>query len=137
MASGGTPVFQFGASASASFAVSSQRGQELSTRHLKEVTKRASERITKTFSIKTRDIEDVTTTNLTRRVIKNDSEHPVSYGLRRVLRRVKVKVQDLGPRLVWQLYLRNPGEGLARSRFVHFREAEPIAVETGRALHVA
>ena len=127
-ASGGTPVFQFGASASASFAVSSQRGQELSTRRLKEVTKRASERITKTFSIKTRDIEDVTTTNLTRRVIKNDSEHPVSYGLRRVLRRVKVKVQDLGPRLVWQLYLRNPGEGLARSRFVHFREAEPIAV---------
>lgn len=52
----------------------------------------------------------------------------MSYGLRRVLRRVNVKVQDLGPRLVWQLYLRNPGEGLARSRFVHFRESGPVAV---------
>jgi hypothetical protein len=52
----------------------------------------------------------------------------VSYGLRRVLRRVNVKIQELGPRLVWQLYLRNPGTGLARSRFVHVREAEPIAV---------
>jgi hypothetical protein len=61
-------------------------------------------------------------------VIRYDDEHPVSYGLRRVLRRVNVKVQDLGPRLVWQLYLRNPGEGLARSRFVHFQEAAPISV---------
>ena len=41
---------------------------------------------------------------------------------------MNVKVQDLGPRLVWQVYLRNPGIGLARSRFVHFREAGPITV---------
>lgn len=70
----------------------------------------------------------MTTTNLTRRIIRNDSPAPVSYGLRRVLRRVKVKVQDLGPRLVWQLYVRTPGKGLARSKFVHFREAGPIAI---------
>jgi hypothetical protein len=88
-ASGGIGVWQVGASASASFATSSQRSREFSTRRLKEVTKRASERITKSFSI---------------------------------------KVQDLGPRLVWQLYLRNPGDGLARSRFVHFQEAAPISV---------
>lgn len=127
-ASGGIGVWQVGASASASFATSSQRSREFSTRRLKEVTKRASERITKSFSIKTRDVTEVTTTTMTRRVIRNEDEHPVSYGLRRVLRRVSVKIQDLGPRLVWQLYLRNPGEGLARSRFVHFREAAPIAV---------
>ena len=126
--SGSIGVWSFGASASASMAVSSQNSREQASRQLKEVTKRASERITKTFSLKTRDLEDVTTTNLTRRVIKNESEVPVSYGLRRVLRRVKVKVQDLGPRLVWQLYVRNPGAGLARSRFVRFREAEPIAI---------
>jgi hypothetical protein len=127
-ASGGIGVWQVGASASASFSTSSQRSREFSTRRLKEVTKRASERITKSFSIKTRDTVEVTTTAMTRRVIRNESANPVSYGLRRVLRRVNVKVQDLGPRLVWQLYLRNPGEGLARSRFVHFREAAPIAV---------
>lgn len=127
-ASGGVGVWQVGASATANFAVSSQRSREFSTRRLKEVTKRASERITKSFSIKTRDTTEVTETTTTRRVIRNDGAQPVSYGLRRVLRRVSVKVQDLGPRLVWQLYLRNPGEGLARSRFVHFRETGPIVI---------
>jgi hypothetical protein len=127
-ASGGIGVWQVGAEASASFGVSSQRSREFSTRRLKEVTKRASERITKSFSIKTSDTTEVTETSTTRRVIRNDAAVPVSYGLRRVLRRVSVKVQDLGPRLVWQLYLRNPGEGLARSRFVHFRETGPISV---------
>jgi hypothetical protein len=126
-ASGSIGVWQVGATASASMSASSQRGREETSRRLKEVTTRASERITKSFTIKTRDIEDVTTTNLTRRVIKNDNAAPVSYGLRRVLRRVNVKVQDLGPRLVWQLYVRNPGAGLALSRFVHFREAAPVA----------
>jgi hypothetical protein len=127
-ASGGIGVWQVGASATASFAVSSQHGREFSTRRLKEVTKRASERITKSFSIKTRDVTEVTETTTTRRVIRNEGGQPVSYGLRRVLRRISVKVQDLGPRLVWQIYLRNPGEGLARSRFVHFRETGPIVV---------
>ena len=127
-ASGSIGVWQAGASANASFKNSGQRSREQTSRRLKEVTSRAAERITKTFKVTTRDVEDITTTNLTRRVIRNDSPAPVSYGLRRVLRRVKVKVQDMGPRLVWQLYVRNPGKGLARSKFVHFREAGPIAV---------
>ena len=127
-ASGSIGVWQAGASATASYSTSSQRSREYSTRRLKEVTKRASERITKSFSIKTRDVSELTETTSTRRVIRNESADPVSYGLRRVLRRVSVKVQDLGPRLVWQLYLRDPGTGLARSRFVHFRETGPISV---------
>ena len=81
---------------------------------MKEVTTRASERITKTFSIRTRSLDETTTTNTTRRVIQNTGDRPVNYGLRRVLRKVHVKVQNLGPRLVWQLYVRSPGEGLAR-----------------------
>jgi hypothetical protein len=127
-ASGSVGVWQAGASTTANLNTSTQNSREVSNRRLKELTNRASERITKSFSIKTHDLEEVTTTNLTRRVIRNELKHPVSYGLRRVLRRVLVKVQDLGPRLVWQLYLRDPGEGLARSKFVHFREADPIAL---------
>lgn len=122
-----TPVWSVGGTASASMSVSTQRSREQATRRLKEVTTRASERITKSFTVKTRALDELTTTNLTRRTIRNESAAPVSYGLRRVLRRVRVKVQDLGPRAVWQLYLRDPGAGLARSRFVHFREAAPIA----------
>ncbi len=127
-ASGGVGVWQVGASASASFSTSSQRSREYSTRRLKEVTKRASERITKSFTLTTRQVSEVTESTTTRRVIRNEGPQPVSYGLRRVLRRVNVKVQDLGPRLVWQIYVRDPGRGLARSRFVHFRETGPIVV---------
>jgi len=123
-----TPVWSVGASAQASMAVSSQRSRETATTRLKDVTKRASERITKSYSIKTRDFEELTDSTLTRRVIKNDNNAPVNYALRRIYRRVRVKVQDLGPKAVWQLYLRNPGSGLAMSRFVHFREAAPIAI---------
>lgn len=123
-ASGSIGVWQAGASASANMRTTTDRSREETTRRLKEVTTRASERITKTFSLRVRDTQETAVTNLTRRVIRNDSDDPVSYGLRRVLRRVLVKVQDLGPRLCWQLYISSPGEGLARSEFVHFRDAE-------------
>lgn len=127
-ASGTIGVWGVEASANASFANSSQRSREQTSRRVKEITKRASERIHKTYSIRTKDTNDFTTTNIQKRVIQNNSPVPVSYGLRRVFRKVNVKVQDLGPALVWQLYVPNPGEGLARSKFVLFRESDPIAV---------
>jgi hypothetical protein len=113
--------------ANASLAQSNQRGNEFATRRLKETTRRASERITKTFTLRTRDVQDFTTTNLTRRIIKNETQQPISYGLRRVFNRIRVKVQNLGSYLVWQIYIRNPGAGLARSRFVHFLDSDPIS----------
>lgn len=130
-ASGSIGVWSVSAGASfgvnSSLSSSSQRATENVARRLKETTKRASERITKSFTVKTRSLTEVTTSSTTRRVIANPGSQPVSYGLRRVYRRVKVKVQSLGPRLVWQLYVRNPGVGLARSKFVHFMESDPIA----------
>lgn len=130
-ASGSVGVFNFGGGASmgvnTNMSSSSQSSSELARRRLKEMTKRAAERITKTFSVRVRDTTDYTTTNLQRRVIKNETNGPVNYGLRRVFSRIRVKVQDLGPRLVWQLYVSNPGTGLARSRFVHFMDSQPIA----------
>lgn len=123
-----TPVWQVGASAQASMAVSSQRSRETATKRLKDVTKRASERITKSYSIKTRDYEELTDSTTTRRVISNENDAPVNYALRRIYRRVRVKIQELGPRAVWQLYLRNPGSEIAMSRFVHFRESAPISM---------
>jgi len=125
-AGGGIGVWQASAEASANMSTSSQRSREETSRRLKEITTRASERITKSFTVKTRDVTEVSTTNLTRRIIRNDAADPVSYGLRRVLRKVRVKVQDLGPSLVWQLYVCEPGAGLARSKFVHFRTPTAI-----------
>jgi hypothetical protein len=125
--SGSVGVWSIGASASTNMASSTQRGQETTSRRLKEITSRASERITKTYSLRTRAVEDTTTTDFNRRVIKNETTTPVNYGLRRVFNRIKVKVQDLGSRLVWQLYVENPGVGLAQSKFVLFSEADQIA----------
>ena len=125
---GGSACGRWARRASADFSISSQRSREEATRRLKEVTKRASERITKSFSLKTRDVTETTSTNMTRRVIRNESN--AAGQLRAAARAAprQVKVQDLGSGLVWQLYLRNPGEGIAVSRFVHFRESAPIAV---------
>ena len=107
-----TPVFQVGVSASLDLSSSTKRSTEETLRRLKETTKRASERITKTFSLRVRSVDEFSATTTTRRTIENKAEHPVSFGLRRVMRRVRVKVQDLGPRLVWQYYVREPGAGL-------------------------
>lgn len=129
-ASGSVGVWSVGGSAtigaSADLKSSTQRGTDTASRRLRETTRRAAERITKSVSVTTRDVLDVTTTNVTRRVIANPGSAPMSYGLRRVLQRVRVKVQSLGPRLVWQTYVRDPGSALARSRFVHFMEAQPL-----------
>lgn len=131
-AGGSVGVYNVSGSASvglnSNFGSSSQSSSEVARRTLKELTNRAAERITKTFSVRVRDTTDYTTTNIQRRVIKNDTDKPVNYGLRRVFSRIRVKVQRLGPRLVWQLYVSYPGRGLARSRFVHFLESQTVTV---------
>jgi hypothetical protein len=120
-------VWHASGQAKADMTVSNSRGREETSRRLTELTTRASERITKSFSFRTRDTQEITSTNLTRRVIHNDSPDPVSYGLRRVLRKVRVKVQDMGPTLVWQIYVCDPGKALAQSKLVHFRTPSEIA----------
>lgn len=123
-ASGSIGVWQVGAESDGSFSTSTNRGRETATRNLREMTRRASERITKSYKLATRTLEEFTTTNMSRRIISNPGDKPVSYGLRRVFQQAKIKIQDLGPRLVWQLYIRNPGKNLVYPSFVHFREAE-------------
>ncbi len=127
-AKGFVGVWEVEASAGADFSNSTQRSRDQSSQQSKEITKRAAERMQKTFSLRTKDTNDFTTTNIQKRVIQNNSPSPVSYGLRRVLRKIKVKLQDLGPALVWQMYIPDPGIGLARSKFVSFRESDLIAI---------
>lgn len=125
---GGIGVWHAGASVSANIGESRKLAREDSDRRLRDITKRSSERITRSFTVRSLTREEVTTRNLTRRTITNTKGDPVNYGLRRVLREVDIKVQEIGPRLVWQLYLKEPGSGMARSSFVHFRDSGPIVV---------
>jgi hypothetical protein len=56
--SSSTPVWSMSASASADLSTSSQRSRDQASRQLKDVTTRASERLTKSFSVKTRDLQE-------------------------------------------------------------------------------
>ncbi len=120
-------VFKSNLKASASYANSRQRNDSRASATVRGFNKKAAERITNSSSVRTRQVTDVTTTNETRRIIRNDLAYPVSYGLRRVYRRVQVKVQSLGPRLVWQVYVMDPGRRLAVPNFLHYRPEEFIA----------
>ncbi len=126
-ASGSIGVWGASASASVNSATSSQRSAEQASQRVREMTKRASERMTRTFKVTSARRDDLQTSNLTRRTIRNETAEPTSYGLRRVLTRQRVKVQALGPRLVWQVFVRDPGAGLARSALVRFVAADQIA----------
>lgn len=121
-------VYNVGAQASTSASVASERSTEHVKKATRELNRRSSEQIRKSYKLQVRSLSEVSERSEVRRLIKNDTDEPVNYALRRVLRKVKVKVQDLGPRLVWQLYVSKPGEGLALSKFVMFQEAQPIAV---------
>lgn len=119
-------IWSGAASGSFDLAGSTQRSREVATTRTAARTQRSAETLRKSYSISVKSHTELTESNSVRRTVRNDLEHPVSYGLRRVLRSVRVKLQALGPRLCWQLYVRHPGAGLAQSKLVMFREAEPV-----------
>jgi hypothetical protein len=89
-------------------------------------TKRAAETVRRTQKLTLKTQEEVGEEFTSRRVIRNETAEPVNFALRRVQRKVRVKLQEMGPRLVWQLYLCHPGQHLLKSRLVMFRESDPI-----------
>ena len=114
-ASGSTNWITGSASGNASETVadSSSRAVETTTRRLQEITKKQAEQIKQKVKITTRLVETQATSSTTRHVIENKSNSPVNYGLRRLYYDVNVKLQDLGPVLVWQTIVHNPGQRLA------------------------
>ena len=84
-------------------------------RHLTEAVKRASERLTKRLVVSTRITDETTVTSTSRRMIENKTNAPVNYLLRRVIRQSRVVVQDLGPQLVWQTFVKDPGSNLGKA----------------------
>lgn len=95
-----------------------KQSQDKTSKHLTDVTKRSAEKISKSFTVRTRTVRDFTETNSYRRLIENKTPDPVNYLLRRVLNRYLVQIQDLGPRLCWQVLINDPGAGLGRARFI-------------------
>lgn len=126
-ASGTIGVFSGSGSAAVGLQSSSERSVEVARRHSLERTRRAAQIVQRSHTLTVRSTTELSDRSTMRRVIRNDSDTPVNYALRRVMRKIRVKVQAIGPRLVWQLYICRPGQRLARSRMVMFREADPVA----------
>jgi hypothetical protein len=129
-AEGSVGVWGASAQASVDFAESSERSRELARTRSVSQTKKSSEILRKSHSLTVKSFSELTERSTIRRTIRNEGDAPVNYGLRRVLRTVRVKLQDLGPRMVWQLYVKRPGERLALSKLVMFRDADPVAPAT-------
>ena len=88
------------------------------SKHLTEVTNRNAEKISKSLSVRIKSTREFTESNSYRRLIQNSTEIPVNYLLRRVLCRYNVRIQDLGPRMCWQVFISDPGQSLGRARFI-------------------
>jgi hypothetical protein len=126
-ASGSIGVWSVAVNADAKLSTSSQQSREQSRTRLNSITKRSSELVRKSYSLSVRSFSEFSERSSLKRVVKNEGQEPVNYALRRVMRQIRVKVQSLGPRVVWQLYVGQPGAGLAQSRLVMFREADPVS----------
>ena len=125
-ASGSIGVVSGSASANVELSQSSTQAREFTKRHMLTKTKRAAQTVRRTQKLTIKTQEEVGEEFTSRRVIRNETAEPVNFALRRVQRKVRVKLQEMGPRLVWQLYLCHPGRDLLKSRLVMFRESDPI-----------
>lgn len=129
-ASGNFGVWSGSTTASLDYGQSNEHARETATTRSTTETKRASEIIRKTYSLTVKTFSELNERSTIKRVIKNEGPVPVNYGLRRVMRTIRVKLQSLGPRLVWQTHIREPGAQLALSKMVMFRDADPLAATT-------
>jgi hypothetical protein len=116
-ANGSSNAILWSASGSTTSNISSSTTQatEQVVRRLQETTRKQSEQIRKQTKITTRVVESRSESTTTRHVIRNRKQEPANYGLRRLGYDVDCKIQDLGPLLVWQSFIKRPGELLARS----------------------
>ncbi|MCC6995100.1 MAG: hypothetical protein IT370_10875 [Deltaproteobacteria bacterium] len=120
---GSVGVFSGGASGSFDLTMSSEQARELTRRRMMQTTTRSAETLRKTYALRTRSVSDITERSAMRRTLRNASAVPVNYALRRVMRRVDVKLQELGPQLIWQLHLTDPGARLALGQMVVFQDS--------------
>ena len=126
-AEGSIGVWSGGVSGNFELAVSTEQAHEQTRTRTTSQTRRSSEMIRKSYSVTVKSFSEFTERSSIKRTVRNETEQPISYALRRVMRSVRVKLQSIGPRLVWQLYVGSPGRRLVQSRLVMFREADPAS----------
>lgn len=109
--------------------------KEQMRRTLKQSTQRVSQQLMKSYVIRSRRVEDVTTRDTFRRLLKNDSDGPMHFGFRKTLQQYLASTQYLGPQLVWHVAVPFPGVTLKGARVVSPRLLPgPFMQQTTRVL---
>lgn len=127
-ATGGVNAKIYHADVSASFSTQNtvKRGSEVTHKHTRTQTAKATSEIKRNFKTTFKTVTETTDTSSRRYVLENKSDHLVNYELRRKMRKVGVQLQHIGTRLCWQVYLGEPGRDLGLGDMVHVVEAPDL-----------
>jgi hypothetical protein len=120
--SGSIAIVSGSVSGSDTYSSTQTKSHEQMKRTLKQSTQRVSQQLMKSYTIRAKRTEDVTTRDTYRRLLKNDTDDPMHFGFRKVLQEYRASTQYLGPQLVWHILVPNPGAFLGKPRVVgdHF-----------------
>jgi hypothetical protein len=128
-ATGGVNAKIYHADVSASFSTQNtvKRGSEITHKHTRTQTAKATSEIKRNFKTTFKTVTETTDTSSRRYLLENKSANElVNYELRRKMRKVGVQLQHIGTRLCWQVYLGDPGKDLGLGDMVHVVEAPDL-----------
>jgi hypothetical protein len=115
-ASGPISVLSVGVNAASNYTDARSDSHQTTNRVLRQSTQRVSSEKSKRYSIKTRSVRETSARELHRRVITNSTADVLHYALRRCFQTGSASVQYVGPRLVLQHQVIQPGNLLSTPR---------------------
>lgn len=120
--SGSIAIVSGSVSGTDTYSSTQTNSHEQMKRTLKQSTQRVSQQLMKSYTIRAKRTEDITTRDTYRRLLKNDTAVPMHFGFRKVLQQYQASTQYLGPQLVWHTLIPHPGIFLGKPRVIgdHF-----------------
>jgi hypothetical protein len=107
-----------GISATKNWADTESRAREKIIQIGSEVSQRTAQTVARTFSVRTRSTEELTQSDSYRKLIQNDTDKPINYGLVRFHNKVTTRSQVVDRYLCWRFYIAKPGTLLARGEVI-------------------
>lgn len=112
-------VVSAGLSQTKSVSNSQTDSSEKMKRTLSQARTKVQSQMAKSYSVRIKRTEEITSREVYRRVIQNtDKLNSKHFGLRRGMQVYSVCTQYMGPRLGWETYVSEPGRGLGTSRLI-------------------
>ncbi len=128
-ASGGVNFGVWGAEGSTNYETNNAHSSAEETTHkvLRQQSEKQTNEIRRSFKTTFKTTLETEDTFSRRYVIQNTTDKLANYLLRRLMREICVQVQHIGTQLCWQVYIDNPGDGLAIADLVHVAKPEDMA----------